>query len=188
MTGTMGRQRRILQGSHLSCTSNWLRTLVAVRCLSNAPLPLRDMVWLRRECEPKCFETDRVGYRRLSAVATAGSVIEGRTKGAKGAPPYVDKAASHYMAMGDEANIAQTHPKHLCEAMLERAQKEGVEVIHGRAEGVTRDDDGSVDSLFVDGDEMPVGDALLLTMGPWADVAREWFTELRNMPKVMGKW
>lgn len=109
----------------------------------------------------------RTDYRRLTCAAVAV---------AAGARPSNKKLANIEWAdggvgtrpMGDEATIAQVHPRKFCEALMAGAERlAGASFVAGVAAGL-RTAGGRVDGLLLAGGAALDADAVVLCLGPWS--------------------
>jgi glycine/D-amino acid oxidase-like deaminating enzyme len=128
-----------------------------------------------------------IDYRRLTCAAV--TIDESR---AVQKPPsrklkdveWVDKGVLGSVPMGNEENIAQVHPRKLCEAMWAYSTRHAGSTLEiGRVVKAVLKEKGKDDSstyLAIKGVELEDGriieaSKLVVACGPWTDEARSWF-------------
>jgi len=112
------------------------------------------------------------------------------------------------MDLGTEENIAQVHPKKLCDKMWEYSSSEGgvklkigrvVQVIlqdndgNDKEEATTKDKEPKLHSVKLDDGSIINADVLIVATGPWTEEIRSWFpnteqmqTSLASLPSITG--
>jgi len=75
--------------------------------------------------------------------------------------------------MGEEENVAQVHPKKLCEHLWEACQRGGCRLIQGKVTGALSDEKGNLRGAQLEDNEESTpqqldADALLYACGPWS--------------------
>jgi len=83
--------------------------------------------------------------------------------------------------LGTPETTAQVHPARFTGAMMRAAQALGAELRIGRVTGLSRDRDGRLAGVVVDGQPI-AGDAVVIAMGPWSILAADWLP----LPPVFG--
>jgi len=133
---------------------------------------------------------DETDYRRMTASAVAvnpnlsmqkpgGKKLEGiewaDTQGVLGGS-----------SLGDEATIAQVHPKKLCNCLWEDVTKKvGSTLITGRVVEAVLEKEIIVGVKLEDGRVIDA-DALVVACGPWSDEAQNWFGSKSSVPRMLG--
>ena len=116
-------------------------------------------------------------YRKIPVL----SVEPGRrSKRTQDICPWLDGdiANSRYM---DQDGGAQVAPLELCTKLMDAAVAAGAELRIGKVTGVVKSEgEGDVSAVLVDGAELPCSH-FVVTMGPWAALAQDWF----DMPVPM---
>jgi glycine/D-amino acid oxidase-like deaminating enzyme len=115
------------------------------------------------------FGADTIQYRRLtcSAIAVPGKLTADRPNGKKLEGLEWAARGLSTRLLGDERNIAQVHPKRLCERLWEATQSlTDSKLLKGRA---TRNvvEDGKVVGVQLEDGTIVSADAVLYACGPW---------------------
>lgn len=120
------------------------------------------------------FGADKIQYRRVTSCAFVDlskstnkkrRISEAQKEGLEWV--NIKKAKSVKLA-GDEASLAQVHPKMLCEAIWEATKKlTKCELVKGKVVSVEHSD-GKFVGAKLESNELLEGDALLVAAGPWS--------------------
>src|SRR5262249_9203506 len=106
------------------------------------------------------------GYRRMETFMVAARERGDVAGGHPGTPPrWVDGAGAVTALLGTTETTAQVHPARFTEALVGAARSRGCEVRSGVVDDVVRES-GTARGIRIDGETI-VGDAVVLTMGPW---------------------
>ena len=113
------------------------------------------------------------GYRRLDTYG--GSVGSGRGSGNDGFTlSWLSDDVALNGRLGSTSDTAQVHPGQLAAALMRAAQAAGTELRLGAVTGILRSGtQGKVTGVAVDGEALE-GDAVVIAMGPWSQLARRW--------------
>jgi len=135
---------------------------------------------------------ESVGYRRLECHSVEIDGIGMLSE--KQDLEWVDRGVLGSASMGDEEEIAQVHPKKLCEAMWEVSKSVGSKLQIGSVSRVFVKDEDHVDDIIGQGTsiqaiELSDGtkintDNLVIACGPWTEHCREWFGEELLLPQI----
>lgn len=113
----------------------------------------------------------RWGYRKLDTLQLSLNTSSKRTKTLPGAE-WVEHVTGASQ-MGDKTTTSQVHPEQFTTAMVEFAQKQGVELVMGSATGVERDAAGKISAVVYEpadqkgeSSQIPCTDVVLCA-GPW---------------------
>lgn len=124
---------------------------------------------------------NRYGYRGLRTVAVAAPT-EGRQRRVAQHQElaWLDGACTPYANLGTPETTAQVHPAQFTQTLLQAACEQGARVQMGCVDGLDVRH-GRVHGVRVDGQAL-AADAVVLAMGPWANVAAQWLP----LPSVWG--
>ena len=113
------------------------------------------------------------GYRRLDAYG--GSIASGRrAPPAGGRLSWLSNDVALDGQLGSAADTAQVHPGRLAAALMRAAEPAGAALHLGEVTGILRNRTGeTVTGVEVDGEALE-GDAVVIAMGPWSQLARRW--------------
>lgn len=114
------------------------------------------------------------GYRRLDTYG--GSVGNGRRSRNDGPSlSWLSEDVALNGQLGSINDTAQVHPGQLAAALMQAAKKAaGAELRSGEVTGVLRSGaQGKVTGVKIDGEALE-GDAVVIAMGPWSQLARRW--------------
>ena len=122
------------------------------------------------------------GYRRMETLALLASERRDLKSYDQGRPDWLDGDCALLEVLGDRGTTAQVHPARFTRAMMQRAGEGGAEIIAGAVEGLVLDaTPDEVRSVRVNGELLDC-DAVVLAMGPWTTLARQWLP----LPPVYG--
>mmetsp|Transcript_7359 Transcript_7359/g.13237 ORF Transcript_7359/g.13237 Transcript_7359/m.13237 type:complete len:372 (-) Transcript_7359:376-1491(-) len=129
-----------------------------------------------------------IDYRRLTCATIAVDESKGMQKPSNRKLRDVEWVDSDIVLdtspMGDTSNIAQVHPRKLCEAMWEFSEKAGSCLKIGRVVNVEQQN-GCVTGVKLEDGSVIEADAVVVACGPWTHEARSWFSS-SNVPPVTG--
>ena len=113
------------------------------------------------------------GYRRLDTYG--GSIAGGRRARPDGFRlSWLSSDVVLNGQLGSTADTAQVHPGRLAAALMRAAQATGSKLRLGEVTGILRDRTGATAiGVNVDGEALE-GDAVVIAMGPWSQLARRW--------------
>jgi len=118
------------------------------------------------------------GYRRLTTYAGFGDAAD--RSGRKAELAWLSERVAVGRRLGTTATTAQIDPAAFTLALMRAAEAEGARLRLGRVGGVVRRD-GAVAGVIVDDETIPA-DVVVIAMGPWSVLAREWLP----LPPVFG--
>ena len=123
------------------------------------------------------------GYRRLdtlNVVASARRSVEAWRRQAS--PAWLAPEAAVHARLGTRDTTAQIDPAAFTKAMLNAALAMGAELRIGTVTGVALNRNGSAAMGAVVDGRVVEADALVIAMGPWSELARQWLP----LPPVHG--
>lgn len=138
-----------------------------------------------------------IDYRRLTCSAVA--IDESQTRKVQKPPSkklesveWVDRAVVGSATMGTEENIAQVHPRKLCEKMWEFAkEKQGSQLVKGKINKVILDTEtNAVSKICLENGSEIDADIFVIACGAWTHHAlQSWFNEIEaisSLPPITG--
>jgi len=149
---------------------------------------------LSRELDSKTID-----YRRLSSrTAAVDGALSGRKHNSRKVLPSStmewvdDDVVLASVQTGTEKDIAQVHPKKLCERMWEYSASKGVKLKIGRVveavlkeEGREEEDDEEIKAVRLEDGSIIEADDLVVSIGPWTEEMRLWFPKTRKMKAAL---
>mmetsp|Transcript_5089 Transcript_5089/g.10737 ORF Transcript_5089/g.10737 Transcript_5089/m.10737 type:complete len:419 (+) Transcript_5089:76-1332(+) len=153
--------------------------------------------------EQLSHELEGTDYRRLTALAVAVDGNLSRKHNSKKVPTteWLDEdVVLGSMEMGTEDNIAQVHPKKLCDRMWEFSESRGVKLKIGKVveaimspEEDSGSDDPEIRAVRLEDGSVIQCSVLVIATGPWTEEIYSWFPKtnhfeaaLASLPPIHG--
>lgn len=121
------------------------------------------------------------GYRRLT---TYGGFAHANARHGRSAheATWLSDHVILTQRLGSPETTAQVHPGQFTAAMMRAAEAQGAELRTGQVTGVVHDRSGARVTGVQVGGEIVEGDAVVIAMGPWSNLAAQWLP----LPGVFG--